>query len=65
MIVRIEEVKDSDVILVVGELEDFKGKMYYADFAECVLEERESFIEDGHIWWHVEKQLINKYLNGK
>jgi hypothetical protein len=65
MIVRIEEIRGTDTVLVVDEVGKYLGKCFYADFAECVLEDEEPFNEDDEVYWYVESDMLNKFLNTK
>jgi hypothetical protein len=62
MIIRVENIKDSDVVLVVSELDKYIGKMYFYEFVECLDDTREPIEEDEHTWWFVDKVKINKLL---
>ena len=65
MIVRIEEVRDSDVVLVIDKPNKYMGRMFYSDFASCVDSSKEEIVENDFIYWYVDKKLINKYLNNE
>jgi hypothetical protein len=58
MLVRIEEIKNSDIVLVIDEVGKYQGKMYFADFAECINQDVEPLEEDDYIFWSVDKNKI-------
>ena len=62
MVVRFEEVRNTDTILIIDELSRYMGKMYLSDFPECVIDKTEPFEEDNYLFWHVDKNIINKFL---
>lgn len=65
MIVRIEEVRGTDTVLVVDEVGKYLGRCFYSDFSECVAEDAEPFEEDCEIYWYVDGNMLNKFLNIK
>lgn len=63
MFVRIETVKDTDVILVVNEDSRYLGKMMYSDFIDCLVgDKNDYFEEDDYLYFCVNKEIINKFL---
>ena len=65
MIVRVEEVRNTDTVLVVDELSRYLGKMFFSDFADCIVKDSEPIEEDNYLFWHVNKEQIKKYLDVK
>jgi hypothetical protein len=62
MIVRIEQIRNTDIVLVIDEVSKYIGKMHFADFAECILPDTEPIEEDEYLFWRVDKNMLNKKL---
>ena len=62
MIVRFEEVRNTDTILIIDELSRYIGTMYFSDFSECIIDKTEPFEEDNYLFWHVNKDILNLKL---
>jgi hypothetical protein len=65
MIVRIEEIRGTDTVLVVDEVGKYLGKCFYADFGECLARDEEPFGEDDEVYWYVDGVMLNKFLSTK
>lgn len=62
MVVRLEEVRNSDTILVIDENNKYLGTMFYSDFADCIDSTKNEFEEDEYLYWFVDKEILNKTL---
>lgn len=65
MLVRFEEIKDSNVVLIVDENQKYLGKLYNDTFFSCILDNKEPIDENDFTYWFVDKKLINKYLDNE
>lgn len=61
MLVRIEQVRNTDTVLVIDEVSKYLGQMYFSDFSECIVN-KDPMVEDDYLFWYVEKEQINKFL---
>ena len=59
MLVRYEEIKDTDEILVISEIGKFLGQCYMIDFVESLIEDREPIEEEDFILFFVDKDKLN------
>lgn len=60
MIVRLENVRNSNQVLVIDELNRYIGYIEELDFfLDCTKVQLEPFEEDGYIYFHVDKNCLN------
>lgn len=63
MIVRVENIKNSDILLVIDELGRYIGTVTGEDFfTDCIIKDKEEFEEDDYLFFHVDKKCLSKYL---
>lgn len=62
MLVRFEEIKDSDIVLVVDELGKYLGKTRIDMLYDCIIDDKEPIEEDEYTFWFVNKDELNKIL---
>lgn len=61
MLVRLENTKDTNFILVVDELDNYKGIIHIGTFFKHCLEKQETLEIDDYTYYWVIKEKINKY----
>lgn len=61
MYIRIEEVKNTDTVLIIDEIDRFLGKCFFADLVEIMTDE-EPMIENEYTYWCVSKIRLEKIL---
>ena len=63
MIVRYEEIRNSDEVLVISETGKYLGKMLMVDFVDCIDKDRYTFEEDDYLYFFADKkELERRYL---
>lgn len=62
MYVRIEQIKDTDIVLIIDENDKYLGKMFFYDFVDCIVETKEELEEDEYLFFYVEKETLDKFL---
>lgn len=64
MLVRVESVKNSDVILIINELGKFIGQTNEIEFfISCTLKDKDPIEEDGYTFYFVNKECLTKLIN--
>lgn len=61
MIIKLEKTKDPSFVLVVDELDNYKGKIHLGVLHKHCLLSEESFEMDEYTYYHADKEKINKY----
>lgn len=63
MIVRYEEIRNSDEVLVISETGKYLGKMSMIDFVDCIDKDKDTFEEDDYLYFFADKkELERRYL---
>jgi len=61
MLVRLENTKDPNFLLVFDELDEYKGIIHLGAFFKYCLEKEETLEIDEYTYYWVIKEKINKY----
>ena len=62
MIVRHEEIRNSDEVLVISETGKYLGKMLMADFVDYIDRDKDTFEEDDYLYFFADKKELEKKL---
>ena len=62
MLVRIEQIRGTDTVLIIDEIGRYLGQMYFADFSDCIIENLDPVEEDDYLFWQVDKNELNKFF---
>ncbi len=63
MIVRYEEIRNSDEVLVISETGKYLGKMLMVDFVDCIDKDKGTFEEDDYLYFFADKkELESKFI---
>lgn len=62
MIIRYEEIRNSDEVLVISETGKYLGKMLTVDFVDCIDKDKDTFEEDDYLYFFADKKEIEKRL---
>ena len=65
MIVRYEEIRNSDEVLVISETGKYLGKMLMVDFVDCIDKGKDTFEEDDYFYFFADKKELEKRLCSK
>lgn len=61
MIIRYEEIRNSDEVLVISETGKYLGKMLMVDFVDCI-DFNKNFEEDGYLYFFADKKELEKRI---
>ena len=63
MIVRYEEIRNSDEVLVISETGKYLGKMLMVDFVDCIDKDKDTLEEDDYLYLFTDKkELESKFI---
>ena len=63
MIVRYEEIRNSDEVLVISETGKYLGKMLMVDFVDCIDKDKDTLEEDDYLYFFADKkELESKFI---
>ena len=63
MIVRYEEIRNSDEVLVISETGKYLGKMLMVDFVDCLDRDKDVIEEDDYLYFSADKkELESKFI---
>ena len=63
MIVRYEEIRNSDEVLVISETGKYLGKMLMVDFVDCIDKDKDTLEEDDYLYFFTDKkELESKFI---
>ena len=63
MIVRYEEIRNSDEVLVISETGKYLGKMLMVDFVDCIDKDKDTLEEDDYLYFFADKkELESQFL---
>ena len=65
MIVRYEEIRNSDEVLVISETGKYLGKMLMVDFVDCIDKDKDTLEEDDYLYFFADKKELEKRLCSK
>ena len=60
MIVRYEEIKNSDEVLVISETGKYLGKMLMIDFVDCLDRDKDVIEEDDYLYFFDDKKQLER-----
>ena len=60
MIVRYEEIRNSDEALVISETGKYLGKMLMVDFVDCIDKDKDTLEEDDYLYFFADKKELEK-----
>ena len=60
MIVRYEEIKNSDEVLVISETGKYLGKMLMIDFVDCLDRDKDVIEEDDYLYFFADKKQLER-----
>jgi hypothetical protein len=62
MIVRYEEIRNSDEVLVISETGKYLGKILMVDFVDCIDRDKDVIEEDGYTFFFADKKELEKRI---
>ena len=65
MIIRHEEIRNSDEVLVISETGKYLGKMLMVDFVDCIDKDGDTVEEDDYLYFFADKKELEKRLCSK